>query len=107
LFENRAFRRIFGPKRVEVTIGWRTLHNEGLNKFYSSPIIIRMIKSIMFKWAGYVARMRGSGMHIGYWWESLKVRKRPLGRQRRRWVDNIKMDHREVGWNDIDWIDLA
>jgi hypothetical protein len=44
VFENRVLRRIFGPKRDEVTGGWRKLHNEELNNFYSSPSIIRMIK---------------------------------------------------------------
>jgi hypothetical protein len=49
--------RIFGPKRDEVTGGWRKLHNEELHSLYSSPSIIRMIKSWRMRWAGYVARM--------------------------------------------------
>jgi hypothetical protein len=53
-----VLRRIFGPKRDEVTGGWRKLHNEELHYFYSSPSIIRMIKSRMMKWAGYVVHMR-------------------------------------------------
>jgi hypothetical protein len=60
VFENRVLRRIFGPKRDEVT-GWRKLHNEELHNLYSSPSIIRMIKSRRMRWAGHVARM-----HIGY-----------------------------------------
>jgi hypothetical protein len=56
VFENRVL-RIFGPKRDEVTGGWRTLHNEKLYNLYSSPSIIRMIKSRRMKWAGHVARM--------------------------------------------------
>jgi hypothetical protein len=57
VFENRALRRIFGPKRDEVTGGWRKLHNEGLHDLYSSPSIIRIIKSRRMRWAGHVARM--------------------------------------------------
>jgi hypothetical protein len=55
VFENRALRRIFGPKRGEVTGGWRKLHNEELHNLYSSPSIIRMIKSRRMRWAGHVA----------------------------------------------------
>jgi hypothetical protein len=56
VFENRVLRRIFGPKRDDVTGDWRKLHNEELHNFYSSPNIIRMIKSRRMRWAGYVAR---------------------------------------------------
>jgi hypothetical protein len=59
--ENRVLRRIFGPKRDEVTGEWRKLHNEELRDFYSSPSIIRIIKSRM--------RWRKRGTRIGYWWE--------------------------------------
>jgi hypothetical protein len=64
--ENRALRRIFEPKRAEVTGGWRKLHNEELHNVYSSPSIIRMIKSRRMRWAGHVARMGRRGMHISY-----------------------------------------
>jgi len=57
VFENRVLRRIFGPKRDEVTGEWRKLHNEELHILYSSPIIIRQIKSRRMRWAGHVARM--------------------------------------------------
>jgi hypothetical protein len=57
MFDNRVLRRIFGPKRDGVTRGWRKLHNEELLNFYSSPSIIRFIKSRRMKWAGHVARM--------------------------------------------------
>jgi hypothetical protein len=56
VFENRVLRRIFGPKRDEVTGDWRKLHNEELHNLYSSPNIIRMIKSRRMRWAGYVIR---------------------------------------------------
>jgi hypothetical protein len=57
VFENRALRRIFGPKRDEVTGDWRKLHIEELDNLYSSPNIIRMIKSRRMRWAGNAARM--------------------------------------------------
>jgi hypothetical protein len=56
-FENRVLRRILGPKRDEVTGGWRKLHAEELHNLYCSPSIIRTIKSRRMRWAGHVARM--------------------------------------------------
>ena len=98
-------RRIFGPKRDGVTGEWRKLHNEGLN-LYSSPNIVRVIKSRRMKWAGHMARMEeGRGVHkvlVG-----ITEGKRPLRRPRRRWEDNIKMDLQEVGRNCGDWMELA
>jgi hypothetical protein len=72
VFENKVLRRIFGPKRDEVTGEWRQLHNEELRDLYSSPIIIRIIKSRRMRWAGRVARMGEKGN--GYRWESQKKR---------------------------------
>jgi hypothetical protein len=69
VFENRVLRRIFGEKRDEVIGGWRKLHNEGLHNLYSSPSIIRMMKSRNMRWAGHVAR---TGLHIGFLWENQK-----------------------------------
>ena len=64
VFENRVLRRIFGPKRDGVTGDWRKLHNEELNDLYSSPNIVRVIKSRRMRWAGHVARMEeGRGVH--------------------------------------------
>jgi hypothetical protein len=57
VFENRVLRRIFGPKRDEVTGGWRKLHNEELHGLYSSPSIVRVIKARRMRWAGHVAHM--------------------------------------------------
>jgi hypothetical protein len=70
VFENKVLRRLFGPKRDELTGEWRKLHNEELRDLYSSPSIIRIIKSMRMRWAGHVARMGRRGMRPGYWWES-------------------------------------
>jgi hypothetical protein len=72
VFENRVLRRIFGPKRDEVTGEWRKLHTEELKDLYSSPIIDRVIKSGM-RWAGHVARM-GEEVYTGFWWGNLRER---------------------------------
>jgi len=61
VFENMVLRRIFGPRRDEVTGEWRRLHNEEPNDLYSSPNIVRVIKSIRMRWVGHVARMGGEG----------------------------------------------
>jgi hypothetical protein len=106
LFESRVLRRIFGPKRDEVTGGWRKLHNEELRGLYSSPSIVRVVKARRMRWAGHVARM--GEMRGAY---NILVGKpegrRPLGRPRRRWEDNIKLDLREIGFGDVDWIHWA
>jgi hypothetical protein len=70
VFENRVVRRIFGPKRDEVTGRWRKLHNEKLHDLYSSPSIIRIMKARRMRWTGHVARMGRRVTRIGYWWES-------------------------------------
>jgi hypothetical protein len=74
VFENSVLKRIFGPKRDEVTGDWREVHNEELHNLHSSPNIIRMIKSRRMRWAGHVARMGRRGMHVGYWWGNQKER---------------------------------
>jgi hypothetical protein len=106
VFENRVLRRIFGPKRDEVTGQWRKLHNEELHNLYSPPDIIMQVKSRRMRWA----------RHVTYMGEERKVYKvlvgepegkRPLGRPRRRWEDGIRMDLREIGlgvWNGFDWL---
>jgi hypothetical protein len=86
VFENRALRIIFGPKRDKVTGEWRKLHNEELNNPYSSPSIVRVIKSRRMRWAGHVARM-GDGRGVYRVLVGKPERRRTLGRPRRRWED--------------------
>jgi len=105
VFENMVLRRIFGPRRDDVTGEWRRLHNEELNDLYSSPNIVRVMKSRRMRWAGHVARMGEERGCIGSWWGNR--REGDLGRPRRRWVDNIRMDLQEVGCGCMDWIGLA
>jgi hypothetical protein len=91
VFENRVLRRIFGPKRDAVTGGWRKLHNEELHNLYTSPSIIRVIKSRRMRCAGHAARMGARRKHIGYWWESQKER------------DHVE-DQDVDGWTILKWI---
>ena len=106
VFENKVLRKIFEAKKDEITGEWRKLHNAELHALYSSPNIIRSLKSRRLRWTGHVARMEQSrnayrvlvGKPDG---------KRPLGRPRRRREDNIRMDLREVGSDPGEWIDLA
>jgi len=106
VFENMVLRRIFGPRRDEVTGEWRGLHNGELNDLYSSPNIVRVIKSRKMRWPGHVARM-------GEEWGVCRVLvrkpegRRPLRRPSCRWVDNIRTDLQEVGCGYMDWIGLA
>jgi hypothetical protein len=103
VFENTVL--IFGPKRDEVTGGWRKLHNELLHGLYSSPSIVRVIKARRMTWAGHVRMEEVRGAY------NILVGKpegrRPLGRHGHRWEDNIKIDLGETGFGDVDWIHLA
>jgi len=91
VFENKVLRRLFGPRRDEVARECMRLHNEELNDLYSSPNIVRVIKSGRMRWAGHVTRV---GEERGVY--RVLVRKpegkRPMGRPRGRSVDNIRMD---------------
>jgi len=95
VFENKVLRRIFGPKRDEVTGEWKKLHNEELNDLYFSTNIVRVIKSRRMRWAGHVTCM-GERRNVYRVLVGKPEGKRPLGRSRNRWKDNIKMDIQEV-----------
>ena len=88
-------RRIFRPRRDEVTGEWRRLHNEELNDLYSSPNIVRVVKSRRIKWAGHVVHM-GEERGVYRVLVGKPEGRRPVGRPRRRWVDNIRMDLQEM-----------
>ena len=106
VFENRVLKRMFGPKRDDVTREWRKLHNVELNDFYFGPNIVRVIISRIIRWAGNVA-------HMGEWRCVYRVLvgkpdgKRLFGRPRLRLKDNIKLDLQELGCGVVDWMDLA
>jgi hypothetical protein len=106
VFENRVLRRIFGPQRDEVAGEWRKLHNEELHNLYSSPDIIRQVKSRRMRRAGHVAHM-GEERKVYKVLVGKPEGKRPLGRPRQRWEDGIRMDLREIGLGGVDWIRLS
>ena len=106
MFENMVLRRIFGPRRDEVTGEWRRLHNEELNDLYTSLNIVWVIKSRRMRWAGNVARM-GEERAVYRVLVGKLEGIRPLGRPRRRWIDNIRTDLQELGCVYMDWIGLA
>ena len=91
VFENMVLKRIFGPRRDQVTEEWRRLHNEDLNDLYASPNIVLVIKSRRTGWAGHVARMGEVRRCIGSWWENR--------REGDHWGD-LGLD----GWIILGWI---
>jgi hypothetical protein len=93
-------------KRDKVTGEWRKLHNEKLHNLYSSPDIIRQVKSRRMRWAEHVARM-GEERILYKVLVGKFEGKKPLGRQSCRWEDGIRMDLRESGLGGVDWIRLA
>jgi hypothetical protein len=110
VFENRVLRRIFGPtRRDEVTGEWRKLHSEELHNLYSSPDVIRQIKSRRMRWAEHVARMGEERKLYKVLVRKPEV-KRPHGGPRRRWEDGIRMDLREIclgGLIGFDWLRIG
>ena len=103
VFENRVLRRIFGPKRDEITGEWRRLHNKELYAVFFSPNIIRVIKSRRLRWAWHLACMeeRCNRVLMGR-----PEGRRPLKRRMHIWECNIEIDLQEVGWS-MDWIDVT
>jgi hypothetical protein len=97
VFENRVLRRIFVPKRDEVRGEWRKLHSGELHNLYSSPDIIRQIKSRIVWWVEHVARM-GEKRKVYKVLVGKPEEKRPLERARRTWKDRIGMDLTEISW---------
>jgi len=106
VFENRVLRKVFGPKRDEVTGEWRKLHNEELHDLYSLPNIVRVVKSRRMRWAWHVAHM-GEDRDVQRVLVGKPEGRRPLGRPSCRWEYNIKMDLQEVGGGRGDWMELA
>jgi hypothetical protein len=105
VFENRVLWKIFGPKKEEDG-SWRKLHNDELQILYSSPNIVRVIKSRRLRWVGHVACM-GEGRGVYRVLVGRPEGKRPLDRSRHKWEDNIKLVLREIGINGVNWIQLA
>jgi hypothetical protein len=106
VFGNRVLRRVFGPKRDEVTREWRKLRNEELSDLYSLPNIVRVVKSRRMSWAGHVARM-GEGRGVYRVTVRRPEGKSPLGRHRHRWEDYNQADLQEVGcgiWAGLNWL---
>jgi hypothetical protein len=106
VFEDRMLRRIFGPRRDEVTGEWRKLNSWELHNLYPSPDIIRQIKSRRMRWAGHVARM-GEGTNVYRVLARKPEGKGALERSKCRWEDRIKLDLRETGWEGVEWSHLA
>jgi len=106
--ENMVLRRIFGPRRDAVTGEWRRLHNEELDDLYSSPNIVRVIKSRRMRWVGHVARM-GEERGVYRVLVGRPEGRRSLGRPRRRWMDNIGWISRRWGvgiWTGLGWLKI-
>jgi hypothetical protein len=110
VFENRFLRRIFGPKRDDVTGDWRKLHSEELHNLYSSQNIIRQIKSRRMSWAGHAALM-GEERKVYKVLVGKPEGKKPLGMPRRRWEDGIRTDLGKIGWGGVwigfDWLTIG
>jgi hypothetical protein len=106
MFEKRVLKRTFWPKGNEVTGGWRKLPNEELHDLYSSPSIIRIIKSRRMRWAEHVTGM-GEKRNVYRLLVGKPQGKRPLRKSRSRCMDNIKIHIVEIGWGWVGWTGLV
>jgi len=106
VFESKVLRKIYGPKRDEMTGEWRRLHNEEQQGLYDSPDVVKIMKSRRLRWAGHVARM-GKKRRLYSILVGRPDGRRPLGRPIHRREDNIRRDLREVGVRDENWLDIA
>jgi hypothetical protein len=104
-----VLRRIFGPKGDEVTGEWRKLHNEELHDLYSSPSILRIIKSRRMRWADHVARMGKRRMRIVYWWESQRGKDHYENQDVDVWIILGWILERWVGvmWTGLVWLRIG
>jgi hypothetical protein len=109
VFVNRVLRRIFGPKRDEVTGEGRKLHNEELRDLYSSPSIIRIMKSRRMRWAGHVARMGRRRTRTGYWWKRQREKDHQKDQDVGGWIILGWIFERwdEVMWNGRVWLSIG
>jgi hypothetical protein len=103
---NKLLRRTFGPKREDMSRGWRKLHNEKLYNLHSSSCTITIVKTMMIRWAEHVA-LTGEKRNAYRILVGKPEGKKPPGKSRHRWEVNIKMDLREIRWCGTDWIRLA
>jgi hypothetical protein len=106
VFGNRVPRRIFGPKKDEVMGDWRKLHSGHLHNLYSSPDIIRQIKSRRMRWTGHVACM-GEGRNVYRVLVGKPKGKRPLERPRHRWEDGIRKEISWWVWSGFAWLGIG
>jgi hypothetical protein len=109
VFENSVLRRIFGPKRDEMTGGWSKVYNEELHNLCYLSSMIRMMKSGRMRWAGHVSR-RGPKRHACRILRGKPDGKKPLGKPSHGWVDNVEMDLEEIlwgGWSGLIWLRIG
>ena len=109
MFENRVLRRIFGPKRNEVTGEWRKLKRDELSDLYTSPKITRVIKSRRIRWAGHVASIGRGEAYTGFWWGNLKERDilEDPSVESRIIINWIFRKRDEGAWTGLSWVRIG